>query len=103
MGKASKEARGRRGVCRAVAPMLCADSVVMRENTQATVYGCRRILRYEEERICLHIGKRSVCICGEDLVCTSFSAGAVTVEGWIDAVRFCNSDCHGACDGEVKP
>lgn len=85
------------GIKRTLAPMLCADSVVLRDDTGAVVYGCRRILCYEEDRICLGVARRCVCVRGKGLICTSFSAGAVTIEGIIGSVRFCPADCGGRC------
>ena len=52
-------------------------------------HGCRRILLYTQEEIRLSRGKRTVLrVLGEDLCCTSFSAGAVTVQGHIRGVLF---------------
>ena len=89
------EKKGR--IKRRFAPMLRADSGVLRDDTAAVVYGCRKILRYEEDRICLSAPRRCVCVRGRGLICTAFSAGAVTVEGSITSVCFCPSDCVGRC------
>ncbi|MBQ9784531.1 MAG: YabP/YqfC family sporulation protein [Clostridia bacterium] len=70
-----------------------ADSIVLRGEKTATVYGCRRILRYGRERVCLLQAKRRVCVSGEGLICTSFSAGTVTLEGRIAGVRYCTASC----------
>ena len=52
-------------------------------------YGCRRILLYTQEEIRLSRGKKAVLrVLGEDLCCTCFSAGAVTVQGHIRGVLF---------------
>lgn len=59
-------------------------------------YGCRRILLYMQEEICLSRGKKAVLrILGEDLCCTCFSAGAVTVQGRIHGVLFDNGTPFG--------
>ncbi len=79
---------------------LCLDSVVLRGDRCAVIYGCRRILCYENARICLLIAHRSVCVFGRELICTAFSAGSVTVEGKIDGVRYCESGCGGKCTRE---
>lgn len=76
--------------------ILRADSIVLRGERSATVYGCRKILRYAKERICLSLGKRRVCVRGEELICTAFSAGTVTVEGRITGVAYCTVSCS-AC------
>lgn len=78
------------------ADMFRADSIVLRGERTATVYACRKILRYAKACVCLSLGKRRVCVEGEDLICTSFSAGTVTVEGRISGVRYCGASC-GSC------
>lgn len=85
---------------RTLVPMVCADSVILRGNEGATVYGCKKIVRYDRDRICLCIGARCVCVRGEDLICTSFSAGSVSVEGEISSVHFCPKGCIGTCESE---
>ena len=62
--------------------------VVIRGQGEMTVYGCRKILLYTPQEIRLSLRKRSFCITGESLCCTSFSGGAVTVEGRIESVRY---------------
>ena len=79
--------------------VLGSDTAVLRGDTMATVYGCRRILRYGPARICLLRAHGRVCLCGGELICTAFSAGCVTVEGRIDCMRFCREDC-GTCKEE---
>ncbi len=76
---------------------FCSDSVVLRGDGCAVIYGCRKILCYEAERICLSIAGRGVCVFGRELICTAFSAGSVTVEGRIEGVRYCESGCGGKC------
>lgn len=62
--------------------------VVLRGQSEASVYGCRKILLYTPQKICLALRKRSLCILGESLSCSAFSGGAVTVEGRIETVRY---------------
>lgn len=84
-------------VPRFTADTFRTDSVVLRGEKSATVYGCRKILRYSKENVCLHLGKRRVRVEGEGLVCTTFSAGTVTVEGCIAGAHYCAASCTGAC------
>ncbi len=84
-------------VMRFTGDMFRADSIVLRGERTATVYGCRQILRYAKECVCLSLGKRRACVEGEGLICTSFSAGTVTVEGRIAGVHYCKASCAGAC------
>lgn len=62
--------------------------VVLRGQSELTVYGCKKILLYTKPEIRLSMPKKQLCILGEDLLCTSFTGGAVTVEGKIEAVRY---------------
>lgn len=82
--------------------MLCSDTAVLRGEHRVTVYGCRRILHYAPDRICLCIGKRGICISGRELICTSFNAGTVTVAGEILGLQYCDEQCHGHCKEERK-
>ncbi len=52
------------------------------------VNGCRRILKYSPELIILSVKNDSVHIMGERLICTSYHAGAVSIEGCIFGVSF---------------
>ena len=72
---------------------FCADSVVLHGDSGITVYGCRKILRYHPDCICLLAEKRQVRIEGEGLVCTAFSAGSVECVGRLAGVSFCKEAC----------
>ncbi|MBE6589098.1 MAG: hypothetical protein E7643_02860 [Ruminococcaceae bacterium] len=82
--------------------MIYKDTAVLHGERGATVYGCRRILCYSPERICLCIGKRHVFVQGKGLICTSFNAGCVTVEGQLEGIGYCRSVCTGACTEKMK-
>ena len=75
------------------------DAAVLRGEDAAIVYGCCRILKYEKTRICLLRRQDRICVHGEDLLCTAFSVGTVTVEGTVVGLRFCRERCE-TC-GEV--
>ena len=77
--------------------LFCTDSVLLRGNHSAVLYGCAKILHYGKERICFLMGQRSVSVFGEGLCCTVFSPTGVTVEGEIAGVCYCNADCAGRC------
>lgn len=64
------------------------ELVVLRGQCGVTVYGCRKILSYSPCEICLRVGKRRLSVLGEELCCTCFSAGSVTVEGRIRGVFY---------------
>ena len=55
---------------------------------RVTVYGCRKILVYSPGEIRLQLAKEVLCVQGEGLYCSSFSAGIVTVEGIIGGVLY---------------
>ncbi len=69
-------------------PISGAHPIILRGQESAVVYGCRKILEYSPASVILKVGKKEVQISGQDLVCTSFSAGAVTVEGCIYGVNY---------------
>lgn len=77
--------------------LFCTDSILLRADHSAVLYGCGRILFYGRERICFSMGRHAVSIFGEDLCCTVFSPSGVTVEGKIKGVLYCNADCRGNC------
>ncbi len=82
--------------------MPMSDTVLLRGTGMAVIYGCRKILSYDAARVCLSIAHRNVSVFGSELVCTAFSAGAVTVEGRIDGVRYCQGGCMGHCPEMMK-
>ena len=77
--------------------LFCTDSVLLRGNHSAVLYGCGRILFYGRERICFSMGRRAVSVFGEELRCTVFSPAGVTVEGKIAGILYCDAACAGSC------
>ena len=65
-----------------------SSMIVLRGRRGATVYGCRKILLYTPNKITFRLCKEVLSVCGEDLYCTSFSSGAVSLEGKIGVVCF---------------
>ncbi len=76
------------------AAVLHGDTAVLRGKNGVVLYGCRRILSYDRQRICFAGKEYRICVWGNALVCTSFTAGTVTVEGRIGGVRYCNEQCE---------
>ena len=62
--------------------------VVWRGEGELTVHGCKKILLYSTEAIRLRVGRRTLCVRGKGLSCTSFSGGIMMLEGRIDAVCY---------------
>lgn len=91
------EKKPREGTGSAFREMVCGDRAVLRGDGGAVIYGCVRILRYGEQRLCFATRGKSISLTGRALVCTAFSAGCVTVGGAIDALRFCERGCNGVC------
>lgn len=82
--------------------LFCSDSVLLRANHSAVLYGCTKILFYGRERICFLMGQRSVSVFGKGLCCTVFSPTGVTVEGKIKGVCYCDVDCMGRCSSVLR-
>ena len=55
---------------------------------ELVVRGCKRILSYEKEAISLALGKTALTISGEELFCSAFGAGCVTITGRIVSLSF---------------
>ncbi len=57
-----------------------------------TVHGCRRILDFSPSEIRLSLSGTTLCIQGERLICSSYLAGAVGVEGCISGLFFLDEE-----------
>lgn len=77
----------------ATADLLRGDTAVLRGTHGAVIYGCRKILFYAPHAICFCTVTDRICVYGDALICTSFTAGSVTVEGRIVGLRYCHADC----------
>lgn len=55
---------------------------------ELVVRGCKRILSYQKEEISLALGKTALRILGEELFCSAFGAGCVTITGKIVSLSF---------------
>lgn len=64
--------------------------VELRGRQSLLVHGCRRIIEYSPTGLRLQMKGCILCVTGERLVCHSYLAGAVGVEGRIDGVCFEN-------------
>ncbi|MBE6653469.1 MAG: hypothetical protein E7610_08670 [Ruminococcaceae bacterium] len=66
----------------------------MRGRNTLTVHGCTRIMDFSPCEISLCLGGScTLTVEGQRLICSSYLAGAVGIEGLICSIRF--------CDGEV--
>ena len=66
----------------------------MRGRHTLLVHGCQRIEGFSPERVTLRLKKCILTVCGCRLICTSYLAGAVGIEGCITCISF--------ADGEVE-
>ncbi|MBE6693254.1 MAG: hypothetical protein E7589_00615 [Ruminococcaceae bacterium] len=60
----------------------------LRGRHSLTVHGCKKIEEYTSNCIRLSVKKSMLCVRGCDLVCISYLAGAVGIEGRIDSLSF---------------
>jgi sporulation protein YqfC len=67
----------------------------MRGRNTPTVHGCTDILDYSPCTIRLALADCTLTVCGRRLICTSYLAGAVGIDGCICSLQF--------EDGEVSP
>lgn len=68
---------------------LGADFYIeMRGKKSLAVYSCRGIAEYSPQRIVLRLFSSKLCITGSDLLCDSYTNGAVLVSGAVDSMAF---------------
>ena len=91
-GESAEKAGLRERLCRGldIPPDLLPGNALieLRGQNAVTVRGCGRILLYTPEEIRLGLKKGYLSICGKRLVCTSYYAGAVGIDGYIRRVSF---------------
>ena len=64
----------------------------LRGRHSLTVYGCREILDFTPREIRLRLSEGSVTVGGWRLICSSYLAGAVSIEGCICGITFCDGE-----------
>ena len=60
----------------------------MRGRNTLTVHGCTKILDFSPCEISLLLGDCTLTVGGQRLICTSYLAGAVGIEGCICSIQF---------------
>lgn len=81
------------------ADLLCGGCYMeLRGRNNLRLQGCRNILVYTPEEIVLRLRRGTVRVRGRRLVCTSYHAGSVEIDGRIDGVDFTESE-NAASDG----
>jgi len=66
----------------------CRERMILDGHRRVVIYGCRKILIYSPTEIRLLLAKEELCVLGERLYCSSFSAGCVTVDGTIGGILY---------------
>ncbi len=69
--------------------------VELRGRNALTVHGCRKILSYNPEEIRLTMKGCTLSVRGKRLVCSSYLAGAVGIDGRVDDLSFEGEEPHG--------
>ena len=64
------------------------DVLEMHGTRELTVRECRNIIHYADEEIKLALKEYVLTIKGDGLYCTSYSGGAVCVDGKIEELKF---------------
>lgn len=62
--------------------------VEIRGGKAVNIYGCGRILGYTPQNIRVELVDKVLSVCGEGIVCVSYSAGEIGLEGDIYTVSF---------------
>lgn len=57
-------------------------------NREAVVEGCRGILEYDEDIVCLNMGKTNIRFMGRGLELRNFTDHSVVIDGFILSVEF---------------
>ena len=70
----------------------------LRGRHSLTVHGVRRIALYTPERITLTVKGGDVTVAGQRLICTSYLAGAVGIDGHIDSLTVGDGQTEGEAE-----
>ena len=62
--------------------------VVLRGQSELTVYGCKKILLYTTHEVRIKLTGEVICVSGEGLYCTAYHSGVVEIDGYITNVCF---------------
>lgn len=68
------------------------SDIQITDNTEIILDGCRRVIRYDENDICLELPSVGVEIVGMKLKMHNFSVGGVIIEGSIHSVTFISKE-----------
>ena len=60
----------------------------LRGRNYLLISGCKRIEKYSPTLMVMRVGKDLLTVGGEELICSSYHGGTVTVEGLINTIGF---------------
>lgn len=62
------------------------------DNSEMVLDGCRRVIRYDENEICLELPTVGIVIVGMKLKMNNFSIGGVIIEGEVHSITFVSKE-----------
>lgn len=68
--------------------LMGSSKVTLNSNKEAIIEGCRNVLEYEDDRIKLNLGNKTLLILGNSLSIDSITVNGVIVTGNISSVEF---------------
>lgn len=68
------------------------SDIQLTDNTELILDGCRRVVRYDENDICLELPTVGVEVVGMKLKLHNFSLGGIIIEGEIHSISFIKSE-----------
>ena len=64
------------------------SKIIINSNKEIIIEGCKNILEYEDDRIKLNLGNKTLLIIGESLSITSITINGVVIMGNISSLEF---------------
>lgn len=68
------------------------SDIQLTDNNEMILDGCRRVIRYDENEICLELPTTGIEVVGIGLKMNNFSVGGVIIEGEIHSVTFISKE-----------
>lgn len=68
------------------------SDIQLTDNSELILDGCRRVIRYDENEICLELPLAGIEVVGMKLKMNNFSVGGVIIEGEIHSLTFISKE-----------
>lgn len=68
--------------------LIGESKITLNSNKEALIEGCRNIIEYEDDRIKLNLGNKTLLIIGSGLSIETITINGVMVKGTISSVEF---------------